>query len=156
MHEHDGGFSVVFGGGRRDRHGREQLRVGKELGREGLQRLDVGAHVVKQVVGDIALQRGRLRHGRLQDGLHGPLGDLGDGGLLLRAGLLHDAAQAPLLPDAHGGIGADDQRDEQQHQIEDLLLQSADFYSVYDFHGLFLFARRMGRSRSRFRRLSTV
>ena len=138
MDQHGGGLPVVGCVRHVDRVRGEKLGMRKELRGKGLQRLHVGAHVVEQIVGDVSLQGGGLRHGGVQHGIHRLLGDLRDALLLLRAGFRHHLRKSPLHLIGHGGIYADQQQDKHQHQIKDLLLQPAYFDSFDDFHFPFL------------------
>ena len=132
--EHGGRVPLVFRPGRVDGVGGKLVRALVKLRREGLQRRHVGADVVKEIVRDVGLQGGGAGHRRVDDGLHRLLRDGGDGRLLFDAGLLHDAAQALLVPDGDRGVDADEDEDEHQHKVEDLLLEPADFDAVYNFH----------------------
>ena len=94
------------------------LRVGKEFVREH------GLHLCA------------VRKARIQNGVHGPLRDLGNGLLLLGVRLLHESGKLPRLVDDHHGIGRHHQEDRDEHEIEDLLLDAADHNVLVFFHKL--------------------
>ena len=108
--------------------------MGKELRGKGPQRLHVCLHIGKEVVGDVGLQGRGPGQGIVEHAGHGLLRDRSDGGLLLHARLLHDLGQVLLLIEIKGGIEADEDGDDEQHKIEDLLMQPADPDPVDDFH----------------------
>ena len=110
--------------------------VGKKLCGKGLQRLHVGAHIRKQVVCDVGLQGCGPGHGAFQNRHHGLLRDLFDGDLLPVVGILHHACQIVSLVDRYGSVDADERKNDDQHQVEDLLLQAADLDPSYDLHSM--------------------
>ena len=112
---------------------RKHLCVCEEFRRKGLERLHIGLHIPEEIARDVCLQGRGLRHRGREHALHRRLGHGGDGRLLLRVRLLDDMGQVLLLVDADGCERPDQREDHDQHQIEDLLLQAADFDSVNDF-----------------------
>ena len=113
---------------------RHALRMGENLLRQGLQRQHVRLHVPEQIPGDIGLQCRRLLQRALQHRVHRLLRDRRDRCLLPGLGLPHDPLQILRLVRRHGHIGAHQRQNEDQHQIENPLLQPPDCYSTDFFH----------------------
>ena len=81
--------------------------------------------VAEVIVGDIGLHAGAVREARVQHGVHGTLGDIGDGLALQFICLAHNGAQPPGLVDDHHRVGRHHQQNGDEHKIENLLLNTA-------------------------------
>ena len=129
---HDGGHALQRRI-RRIHHGLgNEVPVGVDALRQGLEHIDVVDHLGKVVLYKLCLQRDVVDHGAGQNAVHGFLGDLGDGLLLLRPGIADDPRQR------FAGVGAQEIKDERhdeehdEHEQDGLLLQSPG-ENPYDF-----------------------
>ena len=116
----------------------------EQLVGDGLQGLNIRLNIAEQVACDVRLQRRRLGQGVLQHGLHGRVRDFRNGGLLLGICLFDNGGQIALLIKADSHKGGDQPDNDDQHQVENFLLQPADLDSVNNFHnGFFGFLPRI-------------
>ena len=112
--------------------------------------LDGSRQILKQIVGNVSLQLGALSHAGSHHSVHCLLRNSGNGSLLLFIGFGNQAFHMPDLIDNHSRIGRHHQQNNDQHQIEYLLLNTAGHPVPEFFHIFPFFFRRQDRIRSGF------